>query len=532
MLRRKILSACAGAVLCLAAGTAAPATTLSNFAVDVNSAIDLGLGYLNATGAYSGLPACTTSGSYGGQVRGLPLLAILEKRPSGDLNDQPQGYSGASVDDQTKMRKAVACILRDLQSGNYYYRSYTFGNWLMGLSFYGRTGGPGKGATDIPDDPSLIDLGPAIQQMTDALLADQGSSTNGCALPATCNGMWSYSGAGDDSSTTQFAAAGLSAAKAYFKAVGDPGGRVAKITAALSATRKAYATNAGTGSDNASCNIIEASEKGFGYHPYYKPSLQQTASGLWVQTLGGAGPNDAGVQAYLRWVRNHYRWQDLDSMGNSWPSYSYWYYMWSAMKGLIALEDLVKSGNPITAGNLGPDAYGKLDPAADPDPTDAYPGTCSVRQMNKDPGVVARNTVYGADPGSYYVAESKSTYFDFATDILSHQCANGNFACNGAPSSWDSAWDRMGWAILVLQRSTGGVDEPAPEGGLLCDSNSDGRITMTDLNAIYALRGQKVTSANAWANYASTGSSAGIIDINDFWQCYYAGRGMLSLKYY
>ncbi|NJD31194.1 MAG: hypothetical protein FIB04_04845 [Gammaproteobacteria bacterium] len=512
-----------------------PATTVSNFGADVNSAIDLGLAYLNSNGAFSGYPSCTSAGYYGRQVRGLPLLALLEKRVSSDINSEPQGYKNASADDQTRMRKAVSCILQDIQSDSYYtqaVRVYTYGNWLMGLSLYARTGGPGKGSTaEIPNDAALIDLAPAIDKMTDTLLTLQGSSTNGCAS-STCLGMWGYAEPGDDSSTTQFAAAGLSAAKAYYKAVGDAGARISKITTALSATRKAYATNAGTGSDNGACSVIEATEKGFGYHPSYSPSLQQTASGLWVQTLGGAGPNDAGVQAFLRWVRNHYRWQDLDDMGNYWASSSYWYYMWSAMKGLIAIQDMVNAGTAITAGNLGADAYGKLAPDADPDSTDAYAGTCPVRQVNKDPATVARNTIFGADPGNYYKDEAKSTYFDFASDILSHQCANGNFACNTAPSSWDNAWDRMGWALLVLLRSSGGVDQPAPEGGLLCDSNSDGKVTMADVNAIYALRGQKVTSANAWANYASTGSSAGIIDINDFWQCYYVGRGMLPLKYY
>jgi hypothetical protein len=528
MLRRRMLSAVAGAVVCFAAGSAAPAATLSNFAVDVNSAIDLGLAYLDSTGAYS--TACTSAGYYGPQVRGLPLLALLEKRPSGDLADQPQGYSGASADDQTKMRRAVNCILNDYSTGNYFDRSYVFGNWLMGLAFYARTGGPGKGAADIPNNPGLTDLGPAINAMTDQLLTDQGSSTNGCA-GSTCLGMWSYNGAGDDSSTTQYAAAGLSAAKAYYKAVGDPGGRVAKITSALAASRTAYATNAGTGSDSAACNIIDATEKGMGYHPYYNPSLQQTASGLWAQMLGGAGPNDPGVQAYVHWIRNHYRWQDLDSTGGGWESYSYWYYLFSAMKGVIALQDLVAAGNAITAGNLGPDAYGKLDPTADPDSGDAYPGTCPSRQMNKDPAAVARNTIYGTDPGGYYAGESQSTYFDFATSVMSHQCAAGDFSCNGAPSSWDGAWDRAGWAILVLQRSTGGVDTITGQGGLLCDSNGDGKITLADMSAIYKLIGKKVDSSNAWANYASTGSSATIIDVNDFWQCYYAGRGLLPLKY-
>ena len=80
-----------------------------------------------------------------------------------------------------------------------------------------------------------------------------------------------------------------------------------------------------------------------------------------------------------------------------------------------------------------------------------------------------------------------------------------------------------------------GGNEGAPI--LLCDANVDGYITMSDLNAIYALIRSKypvattVTPANAWANYSSNGASASTIDINDFWQCYYVGRGMLPKKY-
>ena len=97
----------------------------------------------------------------------------------------------------------------------------------------------------------------------------------------------------------------------------------------------------------------------------------------------------------------------------------------------------------------------------------------------------------------------------------------------------------MGWALLVLQRSTGGVDSPADEqaSALLCDANLDGKVTTTDLNAVYAIVKSKypvavaVTPANAWANYNTSGASANTIDINDFWQCYYGGRGMLPKKY-
>ena len=547
MLRRTLVSACAGAVLCLTAGAASAA---ANFNGDVNTAINKGLEFLDAQGAFagynSGSKTCnlpSAGGGYGQYMRGMPLLALLEKRASGNLNDPPQGYSGASADDKTRMRKAVACILDMVNESS--QEAYYDGNWLMGLALYARTGGPGKGAADIPDDPDLVGLVEAIDLLTDRTLAAQGPPDYSYQ---PYRGMWSYSGPGDDSSTTQFAAAGLAGAKGYYLSKTDPGGRAAKITTALANARAAYANNADTGSDNSSCSVIEAAERGFGYHGGYNPSLQQTASGLWVQLLGGATVNDNSVQAYVRWLRNHYRWSDLDSMGNSWPSYSYWYYMWSAMKGLLTISE---GGVTPLPGNLGADAYGKLAPDVDPNTSDALPGTCPVRQLNKVPSSVARNTIYGADPGSFYAAESPSTYFDFATDILSHQCASGDFACNGAPSSWIASWDRVSWALLVLQRATGGAcadlnangicddeegDEEAP-GDMLCDSNLDGQVTYSDLRDLYGIIASTypvavpVTPLNSWANYNSTGLSASTIDINDFWQCYYVSRGKLPILY-
>ena len=548
MLRRTLVSACAGAVLCLTAGAAGAA---SNFAGDVNTAINKGLDFLDAQGAFAGYNTTThncnlpsAGGGYGQYMRGMPLLALLEKRKSGDLNDPPQGYSGASPEDQARMRKAVACILDVVNETS--FESYYYGNWLMGLALYARTGGPGKGATDIPDDPDLIGLVEAIDLMTDRTIAAQEQA--GCAnLPY--KGMWDYTSCGDDSSTTQFAAAGLAGAKGYYLAKGDPGGRAAKITTSLGNARQAYVNTAKTGSDNSSCGIIEDSEKGHGYRFGNVPSLQQTASGLWVQMLGGATVNDNSVQAYLRWLRNHYRWQDLDSMGNSWPYYSYWYYMWSAMKGLLTISE---GGVAPLPGNLGADAYGKLAPDVDPNTADARPGTCPVRQVHRLPSSVARNVIFGADPGSFYAGEAQTTYFDFASQIISHQCANGDFDCNSAPDSWIGSWDRVSWALLVLQRATGGAcadlnangvcdseeggDEEAP-GDMLCDSNLDGQVTYSDLRDLYGIIASTypvavpVTPLNSWANYNSTGLSASTIDINDFWQCYYVSRGKLPILY-
>ena len=338
-----------------------------------------------------------------------------------------------------------ACILdsaNEISQEAYYY-----GNWLMALSLYARTGGPGKGAPGFPNDADLIGLTDAINKLTDDLLAAQCPATYGTA---SYRGMWSYSGCGDDSSTTQFAAAGLAGAKAYYLAVGDPGARAPKITASLALAGAHYADFGSTaGSDNGSCDRIEETEKGFGYHNGYNPSLQQTSSGMWVQLLGGANVNSAGVQAYLRWLRNHYRWQDLDSMGNSWPDYSYYYYLWSSMKGLLTIQE---GGIAPDAGNLGANSFGTLAAASDPNPGDTLAGTCAVRQVHKDPATVTRPAVFGAGGAGFYSAQAQTTYFDYAHTLLatSAPTATSTATVRRVPGRVEpTAWAGRCWSCSV-----------------------------------------------------------------------------------
>jgi hypothetical protein len=544
MFRKTMLGACAGAVVCLAAGTAGAA---ANFAGDVNTAINRGLDYLATSGAFTGVtgsPACPTDGAgLGGLDRGLPLLALLEKRATGNLSDPPQGYAGASTTDKERMRGAVSCILRDVKTQS--YESYYYGNWLMALALYARTGGPDKGVyPDLPDNVNMLALGAAIDKMTNATIAAQGS-----------NGMWGYTGPGSDSSTTQFAAAGLAGAKGYYVWKGDASGIVASITTALAKAGAAYKANGSSaGSDLGSCDRIQESERGHGYSVGNTPSLQQTASGLWVQVLGGASVNDASVQAYLQWLRNHYRWQDSAGMDSGYPSF--WYYMWSSMKGLLTIQE---SGGTPNAGNLGSDSYGHLGPNDDPDSSDSLPGTCAVRQLHRDPAAVARNSTFGSDTGGYYKDELPSVYFDYASGILSHVCDDGRFSCNSPPGSWGAnwysghEWDRSSWGLLVLQRATGGACVDANNDGKCdgdgnaepsvygeCDVDGSGRVTMSDvwamlpfaksrtrfggspsLNAADAVNFGARSGSGGW--FESSGDSE--VNIADFARCIFKANG-------
>jgi hypothetical protein len=435
----RLAGALFGIALCV---SATQALAVTPFEQDVATSIDRGLAYLDNIGAYN-------NPSSAGDAAGLDMLALLEKRPSGNPADPPQGYSGASAADQARADRVVAFIITSHQPSGFY--SYRDGQDLMALSLYLLSGGP---------NPSVIgshDVVAAVNAMVDRTLANQNAA-----------GYWCYNNGGcNDSSTTQFAVAGLASAKGLYSnaSFSDPG-RLASINTELANARQAYVTNStnanSVGSDNNSCFIVDATEHGHGYHSSnegYRPSLQQTASGTWVQLLGGATVNDGNAQAYVDWLRNHYRYTDLDSMGNSWPGNSYWYYLWSSFK---AMEFIRLGGINPNPGNVGPNDLGLLGPDA----------TCNARQLQRDPATLPQIASFGGGGVGYYSAESKNQYFDYAYSILGYQCPQGNsnggyYFCNGAPGYWNN-YSHQAYAILVLQRATGGACNDS-DGDGVCD---------------------------------------------------------------
>lgn len=430
---------------CLGMG-AGSVHAVTPFEADVTTAIDRGIEYLANAGAYN-------NPSSAGDAHGLPMLALLEKRASGDPNDPPQGYAGANATDQTRLRNAAAYILDRVNETQHY--AYRDGNFMFALSEYARTDGPDKSVL-APGNADYQTIKEAMDALVDRSLSFQLASGYWCYGPTVFLGC-------NDSSTTQFVVAGLAAAKSFYTSAksGDQAfadaARAAQIDSALVKARQAYEANGLTGSDNGSCNVLTPTERGHGYNAFsYNPSLQQTASGIYIQLFGGSDINTPAVQHYTEWLRNRYRWQDLDNLGNSWASVSYWYYLWSSFKGM---ELVRKSGVPPTAGNLGPADLGTL-------PSGSAPA-CIVRQENKDPAAFARVPSFGAGGVGYYAGEPKGQYFDYAHQIIGHQCANGQFACNSAPSRWDN-YSAQAYALLVLQRATGGgcVDS---DGDGVCD---------------------------------------------------------------
>ncbi len=493
-----------GALICASVAVAAGSAYATPFQNDVALAINNGLTFLANQGVYGNNPP-------NGNATGLAIEALLEKRASGNPADPPSGYSGAQASDQALLRSAVTYLITQSNGTSFY--AYRDGAWMFALAGYALTSGPDKSTLGTP-----LTIKAAMDQLVDRTLANQ--STSG-----QCSGFWSYTSAGCDSSTTQYASAGLNAARLFYQSAksGDTAfadaTRVANINTALNRTRAGYQLNAKAGSDNGSCGVVSATERGIGYQATgYNPSLQQTASGVYIQLFGGADVNDPALQTYMQWLKDHYRYSDLGGMGNSWPGDSYGYYLWSSFKGM---ELIRQSGVTPNAGNVGPNDLGTL-------PADA---TCTVRQTNIDPTTVAQVPLFGAGPVGYYSAEVKNQYFDYAYTLLSMQCgANdtngygytgvaGSFTCgsfysptNGyAVQEWEGGKQNTAhnsYALLVLQRATGLVTQK-------CDLNGDNVVSPADLVLLRAKFGQKANGAGDPAD----ANSDGIINIADYRYC-------------
>jgi hypothetical protein len=339
-----------------------------------------------------------------------------------------------------------------------------------------------------------------------------------------------------------------SARRAYIDGPFKDTVRLAQLDAATELARKAYERN-GTVGSACTADPQPANEKGHGYNAGSTNSIQQGASGLWIQLVGGAGLNWPDVQRYLRWQQNRYRWGGIAGTGldGGWDE-SYWYYLWSSFK---AYQFLVDSKVVPKTGNIGVADIGTL-PAADAP-------ACAVRQVHRDPDTLPRVALFGAGPAGYYGDEEKRIYFDYAYTIMDFQCESGYYGCDSAVESVPGRWDsyaEQAYALLVLQRSVGGgcldsdrdgicdseddnvVEPPVPpSGGLFCDKNLNGRVDDSDIRALGDLiAGKKstpVTPTNAWANYVRTpASEALVIDTDDYEACIKVQGGDKKKLYY
>jgi len=410
-------------------GVQPAAAAVTNLSIDVAQSIDDGLLQLQTWGAYS-YPACSAS-----DATGLTLLAKMEKRLSADPDDPAQGYAAATPADQALMRDAVHCILDRLNNYGGFY-AYKDGQDMMALSLYLRTGGP-----DIGGAPhTVID---AINILFDRAQVNQNPLGYWCYFNGGCN----------DASTTQFIVNGMAAVRAVYSTApwSDPG-RLALLNAALAQTRTAYASADQTGGPGGAC---DADERGHGYNRHfaapgvdttgsgstYENTLQQTSAGTFAQLVGGADLNDPQVQEYLRWIFNHYRYDS--TAPHQWNTFSYYYFLWASTK---TFELIDASGVAPDPGNLTFTDIGT-----------ATAGTCDNNQENRDPTADSQVARFGGGGPGHYSDHPAGFYYDYAYTLLNSQTGVAGAAGDYVGNTRWNQFSGLSYAILVLQRSTGGA---------------------------------------------------------------------------
>ena len=223
-------------------------------------------------------------------------------------------------------------------------------------------------------------------------------------------GGWNYTSPEEDGdlSTTQFAMAGLSAASAIDGHAADTLPRAV-----------AFITNAKNGDGG-------HMYRGGGGYPSTSP---MTSSGIWTYRLAGLPTGEGRVQSALQWLANNYRYDSMVQQ-NGWPSQ--YYYMWAASKALEVTGD-DGSGQFLFSDSIG----GQRVPA-----NDGFP------------------------------EESPRWYYDFAWWLVTIQGGDGRWGdgSNG-PGGWNLFADTA-YAILVLERSLGGV--------CILDDDNDGLCSTED----------------------------------------------------
>jgi hypothetical protein len=418
------------------------------FETDVNSAINDGLQYLRDNSAFT-----STSGGYR-NTRGLNLLALLEKRSSAITGAATNGYANSATADQGLARDAVTRIISDTSYGvsRSSFYSYYDGMNMMALSLYGMTGGPDISGADYTVRQSIDRL---VDRSIDSQLI---------------TGFWFYypivpASQGDfhnDSSTTQFVVAGLSAAKGFYEETGsDPGNRLFLINATLQkcagkAGGEGYANHESFGPTingtalTGGASYTYSEERDYGR--WKESSYQQTASGLWCELLGGFGLNETAVQNKLGWLYTMYNYNSTDAAdGPSGWRIAYFYYLWSSSKAYSLIE---KSGATPSGTNLTTTHLGTLANSS------GFP-----RLLHRNPATDTRPAPRGAGAAGYYLGETQRWYYDYAYRLMELQSSGRFLNPSGTPSyEADHAY-----ALLVLQRALGGVCNTDSDGDGICD---------------------------------------------------------------
>jgi len=459
MLNRLIRVASAVVVVTMAT-TGVARAQLTNFSQDVNTSLDHYLDYIRTS-------AVLTQDV---QALGLVGLSMMEKHQTAAFGSPIIGYSNSSPADKARLDAAahtIICSSNHVNRNSFY--SYVDGIDMMFLSLYLKTGGPNvaPSGADCVDpnwgDPAVTHTPvEAINILVDRTLASQQTfNANGAGNGISTGGLWSYTGPGTDSSTSQYAVRGLAAARGYYLdacCTGDPGGRAALILVSVDHAAEAY-------HDYQISQEAGAGGWGYNVNGFSTPSMQQTGSGLWVSVLGQRDLNNDAVQKGLNWERNRYNYQDINSHGAGFESESYQYFLFSSAKAYSLLED---TGTLPAPGNVQPTDANNVNGVGD---LPADPTMGRLAHINTATAPCAYLAVFPADCHGGYGAEAKRWYFDYAWTIMNRQGGNGAYSIvNGA---WEGPpeWADEAYQALVLERSLAGA---------CIDTDGDGKCDSDD----------------------------------------------------
>ncbi len=310
---------------------------------------------------------------------------------------------------------------------------YTAGSQMAALAVYLATEGP-------VDVGARVTVDQALHNIVEGFKANQGGPVEQCPLASGCLSL-AYNGScagGAILPPNQFPMAGLAAAETFIEGAAD--------TLHLAVP------------------FIDATKKPDGGHKYHSTpstsygdwpsSTSTTSTGIWSYLLASVEPDDERVQSAMRWLRDNYTytWNIQCSPGvvtdeegrryGPFPCESRpWYYAYH-----YSLWALVKATEAMARHQPAPGALYERDIGPCPAPPD--------RECHRNPD----------EEG--YPQERESVYFDVAVTLMNMQTDEGLFPSAAPPRRGFEVFSDQAFAILALERSTGGVCLDRDEDGV------------------------------------------------------------------
>ena len=403
---------------------------ITPFSQDVHDAIDRGLQWLRARQ--------NDDGSFcGGQcmATGLATLAFLEKTASPHFPPRHVGWRDMEPDDQERVERAIRWIIDN--GGPFDVvgdpHPYTAGSQIAALAVYLATDGP-------HDVGARVGVDEALRNIVAGFKAHQGGPVELCPHASGSLSL-AYSGScatGAILPPNQFPMAGLAAAEGFIDGAADT---LHLTVPFLDATKR----------PDGGHKYHSTATTGYGDWP---SATSTTSTGIWSYLLAGVQPADERIQSAMRWLQANYtytwniqcspgvvtdeqgrRYGPFPCEGRPWY-YAYHYSLWA----------LVKATEAMARHAPAPGALYERDIGDCPAPAD--------RECHLDP------------PGAGYPEERPSVYFDVAVTLMGMQTADGLFPSRAPPRRGFEEFSDQAFAILALERSTGGVCLDRDEDGV------------------------------------------------------------------